>query len=184
MKAALLRVMFSSLVALSACLLVANGAAEAQQKPAAVKIGYVDLQRALNEVGDGKAAKAKLKKMFDERQKKLDASQEELKKFKEKLEGEIKGNLLTEDKKREKMMEYQRSFYELQVTYTKLQKELTESEAKETKKIFTRFQTILKDIGLASGYTMIFEKTESSVLWAPADLDLTDQLIQRYNSGQ
>jgi outer membrane protein len=146
------------------------------------KLAFVDLQRALNEVEDGKKAKSRLKRMFQDRQKKLDAKQEELKKLKENLEKEIKGDLLSDAKKKEKMMEYQRQFYELQVLYSKLQKELTASEAKETKKIFKRFQEILKDLGLQRGYTMILEKTESSVLWAPNDLDITDQLIQRYNS--
>jgi outer membrane protein len=149
-----------------------------------VKLGFVDLQRALNEVEDGKKAKGKLKKMFDDRQKKLDGQQEELKKFKEQLEGELKSDLISKDKKQEKMADYQKRFYELQTVYMGLQKELTEAEATETKKIFQRFQQILKDIGLKDGYTMIFEKTESSILWAPQSLDITDQLIQRYNTGQ
>ena len=96
----------------------------------------------------------------------------------------VKGDVLSEDKQREEMMSYQRKFYELQMLYAKLQKELTEAEAKETKKIFSKMRDILKDIGLAEGYTMILEKTESSILWAPKSLDVTDVLIQRYNSGK
>ena len=156
---------------------------EAQDKKQ-VKLAYVDLQRALNEVEDGKKAKKKLKRMFNKRQKKLDAQQEELKGFKEKLEAELKSDILSDDKKREKMMAYQEKFVELQQLYAQLQKELTESEAKETKKIFAKMRDILKDVGLQKGYTMILEKTESSVLWAPKNLDITDELIQRYNSGK
>lgn len=174
------RVVFAAALALGLCMTVGAKSVSAQQ----MKLAYVDLQRALNEVEDGKKAKNKLKRMFDDRQKKLDGEQEELKRFKDKLEGELKSNLLSEDKKREKMADYQRRFYELQVLYTKLQKELSESEAKETKKIFTRFRKILKDVGLKEGYTMILEKTESSILWAPASLDITDVLIQRYNAGK
>jgi outer membrane protein len=150
----------------------------AQEK---VKIGYVDLQRALNSVEDGKKAKSKLKGMFDQRQKKLDKEQEDLKKYKEALEKELQSDLLGEEKKRQKMIEYQKRFYELQNLYLNLQKELTAAEAKETKKIFARFQDVLADIGLKDGYTIILEKTESSVLWAPKSLDITDQLIQKYN---
>ena len=148
------------------------------------KLAFVDLQRALNEVKDGKNAKKKLKAMFNKRQKELDAEQEKLKKFKDDLEQKIKDDVLSEDKQREEMMSYQRKFYELQMLYAKLQKELTEAEAKETKKIFSKMRDILKDIGLAEGYTMILEKTESSILWAPKSLDVTDVLIQRYNSGK
>jgi Skp family chaperone for outer membrane proteins len=43
-----------------------------------VKLGYVDMQRALNETEDGRKAKANLKKVFDQKQKELDEQQEEL----------------------------------------------------------------------------------------------------------
>src|SRR5437762_454838 len=43
------------------------------------KVAYVDMARALNDVEDGKSAKAKLKREFDDKQKKLDAMQAELK---------------------------------------------------------------------------------------------------------
>ena len=47
------------------------------------KVAYVDMAQALNEVNDGKSAKAKLKKEFEARQKQLDAEQTRLKKKKE-----------------------------------------------------------------------------------------------------
>ena len=170
---------FVALVMFSMFFGLGSSVVMAQEK---MKIAYVDLQRALNEVEDGKKAKAKLKGMFSQRQKKLDAEQEGLKNLKESLEKELQSDLLSADKKREKMADYQKRFYELQQLYLTLQKELTENEAKETKKIFARFQEILQGIGLKDGYTMIFEKTESSVLWAPKSLDITDQLIQKYNA--
>lgn len=154
------------------------------QAAAQVKLAYVDLQRALNEVEDGKKAKEKLKGMFDERQKKLDTAQEELKKFQEEIKTNIEGELWSDETKRAKMGEYQQRFVELQTLYGTLQKELAEAEAKETRKIFERFEKILADIGKADGYTMILERTESSILWAPTSLDITDVLIQRYNTGK
>ena len=40
-----------------------------------MKLGYVDMQRALNETEDGRKAKASLKKVFDQKQKELDEQQ-------------------------------------------------------------------------------------------------------------
>ena len=31
---------------------------------------------------------------------------------------------------------------------------------------------------------MVFEKTQSSILWAPKHLDLTNEVIRRYNAGE
>ena len=64
------------------------------------KLGYVDMQRALNETEDGRKAKEKLKKDFDQKQKELDEQQTQLKKDIEDLDK--KRTLLPADKVREK----------------------------------------------------------------------------------
>ena len=48
--------------------------------PRKLKLGYVDLQRALMETEEGRKARADLKKVFDQKQKELDEQQTELKK--------------------------------------------------------------------------------------------------------
>src|SRR4051812_42344510 len=50
------------------------------------KFGYVDLQRALTEVEEGRAAKARLQSMLDQKQKDLDKEQEVLRKEKDVLD--------------------------------------------------------------------------------------------------
>lgn len=152
----------------------------AQNAAAQLKIGYVDLQRALNEVEDGKKAKAKLKKEFDARQKKLDQKQESLKKQKTDLEQQ--GMMLSEDVKRQKVMQFQKEMYELQQLYMTLQRELSEKEAAATKKIFDRMGKIIEDIGKKKGYDFILERSESSILFAKPGTEITDELIKRYNS--
>ena len=64
---------FSSIVIVALATLVLAGSANTGY--AQVKIGVVDLQRAINETEDGRQAKRRLKKLFDERQKSLDAKQ-------------------------------------------------------------------------------------------------------------
>jgi outer membrane protein len=56
-------------------------AASAEQK-----IAFVDLQRVLLEVDDGKAAKGRLQKWLDDRQKEIDREQDALRKEKEVLD--------------------------------------------------------------------------------------------------
>src|SRR5688572_10195231 len=58
------------------CLALPTTAVAAQ---ADQKIGYVDVSKALNDVEDGKTAKAKLQSDFTDKQKKLDAMQNDLK---------------------------------------------------------------------------------------------------------
>lgn len=147
---------------------------------AQTKIAYVDLQKALNQVNEGKSAKAKLKKDFDKKQKELDKKQDRVKKMKDELERGAM--MLSDDAKRAKAMELQKSMYELQQLYLNLQGELSQAEAKATKKIFDKMGKILEKIGKEKGYDLILEKTESSVLYAKSGMDVTSELVKRYNS--
>ena len=144
------------------------------------KIGFVDLQRALNEVADGKSAKARLKRDFADKQKALDEKQVQVKKFKEDLEAQVM--MLKEDARMQKGQELQRQMLELQNLYVGLQKELSAKEAKETKKIFAKMHKLIEKIAADGGYTMILEKTESSIIYALPSMDLTAELIKRYDA--
>lgn len=161
-----------------AALALAFFAAKAEAQP--LKIGYIDMQRALNEVDEGKKAKAKLKKDFDEKQQTLDKKQEELKRLKDDLDKQAL--LMKEDQKRERMGELQQKFMELQALYGKLQKELTESEMKLTKEIFDKMEAIINAIAQAESLTIVFEKSEARILYAPSSMDYTNDLVRKYNA--
>ncbi len=143
------------------------------------KIGYVDLQRALNEVSEGKKAKSKLKKDFEKKQKDLNKKQEELRKMKENIEQN--SMMLSDDAKRQKAMEFQQRLVELQQVYVKHQEELAKAEAKATKKIFDKMGKIIEQIAKEKGYDLVLERTESALLYAKDGMDLTNELIKRYD---
>jgi outer membrane protein len=145
-----------------------------------VKLGYVDLQRALNEVDEGKAAKAQLKKEFDQKQKMIDEKQEELKRIKADLDK--KAAVMAEDAKREKQGELDKKFLEVQQLFVQLQKELSERERDLTRGIFEKMHAIIREIADAERFTMVFEKTDAGILFAPESGDLTNELIRKYNS--
>ena len=166
-----------ALVAIFAVLCVDRGIARAE-----IKIGYVDLQKALNDTDDGKRAKARLKGIFDRKQKELDAKQNELKKLKEDLDKQR--TILDAKAIAAKERDLQEKFVGLQQIYLKHQKDLSEEEGKLTRSIFKRMQTIIAAIANSEGLSFVFEKTESSLLWAKAEFDLTSQVVRRYNAGE
>ncbi len=143
------------------------------------KLGYVDLQRALNEVDEGATAKAKLKKEFDEKQKTLDAKQNQLKALKEELDS--RGTMMKPEVKQDKLNDLQKQLMETQQLYFQLQQELSKREQDATAGIFKKMGVILQTMGEEQGYTLIVEK--SAVLYAKGALDLTNELIRRYNDA-
>ena len=144
-----------------------------------MKVGYVDMQRALNETDDGRKAKEKLKKEFDQKQKELDEQQQQLKKDADDLEK--KRTLLPPDKVREKEAELAGRAQKVQQTYLRHQQDLSGKEQEATAKIFERMQKIIGEIAAAENFSMIVDKT--ALVYAKPHLDLTNDLIRRYNKG-
>jgi outer membrane protein len=166
-----------ALIAIATVVCLDRGIARAD-----IKIGYVDLQKALNDTDDGKRAKSRLKGIFDKKQKELDAKQNELKRLKEDLDKQR--TILDAKAIGAKERDLQEKFVALQQIYLKHQKDLSEEEGKLTRSIFKRMQGIIASIATAEGLAFVFEKTESSILFAKAEFDLTGQVVRRYNAGE
>ena len=163
-------------------MIVAAALALALSSPALAaddKIGYVDLQRALNEVEEGATAKKALKKEFDEKQKTLDTKQNELKALKDELDQ--RGTMMKPEIKQDKLNDLQKRLLETQQLYFQLQQELSKREQEATADIFKKMGVILTAMGEEQNYTMIVEK--SAVIYAKPALDVTNELIRRYNDS-
>ncbi len=158
-------------VALVAALAPAAGRAEQ-------RIGYVDLQRALNEVEEGKAAKALLKKDVDEKQKQLDAKKTEFDKLQ--ADFEKQSTIMSETARKDRGQDLDRRARELQALFMNLQKDLSERERDATRGIFDKMAAVVAGIAEADGFTIVLEKT-AGLVYAPASLDLTNELIRKYN---
>jgi outer membrane protein len=159
-------------LALAAALVPA--AASAEQK-----IGYVDLQRALNEVDEGRVAKAALKKDFDEKQKQIDIKKTDFEKLQ--ADFEKQATMLSEQARKDKAQDLDRRARELQTLFVNLQKDLSEREREATRGIFDKMAQIVGEIAEADGFTLVLERN-SGLVYAPASLDLTNELIRKYNA--
>jgi outer membrane protein len=164
--------------------LLASLAVAALLAPVAVhaqtKIGIVDLQRALNEVEEGKIAKAQLKRDFEQKQKQLDSKQEELRKLKGELDKQ--SVVMSEDVKRAKGADFERKLMETQQFYADLQKGLSESEQKATGGIIDKMAKITAEIAEAEGLTLVLSRNDAGILYAPPSLDITNELVRKYNA--
>lgn len=162
------------LTLLVVCVLLAATPALAQ------KIGFVDLQKALNMSTAGQKAKEEISGKFKSYQDELTSRQEELKKLKEDLEKQ--SILLSEDARAQKERDFQRKLKDFQRFAKDVEEELQQKDAFHTRQILEELQEIISTIGKKEGYTVILERTESSVLYGDESVDLTDQVIKELNS--
>ncbi len=145
-----------------------------------MKIGLVDLQKALNDSEEGKASKAKLKAEFDAKQKTLDALQNELKILKDALEKQKL--VLSQEALKQKENEYRDKFIELQKKLAEARGELQQKEAQYTGEIINQMRQIVQQVGAQEKFTLVFERGQDVILYAPTAIDLTPKVIAAYNS--
>lgn len=144
-----------------------------------VKIGYVDLQKALNTSAAGQTAKEEIAKKVKEYEAQVNKRQDELKKMKDELEKQAV--LLSEDARGAREREYQQKLRDFQRFTKDIQEELQQKDAEHTRRILEELFVVIKEFGDREGYTVILERTESSLLYAAEGADLTDKVIDAYN---
>jgi len=143
------------------------------------KIGYVDLQKALNLSVAGKEAKEKIKAKVQTYDADVRQRQEELKKLKDDLEKQAM--LLSEEARNAKERDYQQKVKDYQRFTKDIQETLQQTDADLTRKILERLLKVVQDVGKSEGYTIVLEKTESSIVYADESIDISDEVIKAFD---
>ncbi|MDO8519103.1 MAG: OmpH family outer membrane protein [Deltaproteobacteria bacterium] len=142
------------------------------------KIALVNLQQALNEVEEGKKAKAAIQADMDAKKKELEALKGALTKMKTDLEKQQ--SVLSKDAIASKSNEIQGKFMELQQKAMQYEQELKTKEEASVKSILNALKVKVGEMAKAKGYTLVFENSADVVLYS-SGVDITSDLISQYN---
>jgi outer membrane protein len=158
------------------CLLCVPAVVWAQDS---LKIGYVDLQRALNESEAGKKAKDSFKSEVDRMEQSLERRKSEVEKLKDELEK--KGLLLREEERDTLERDYRQKLRDFQRLYDDSQQELKIKDRDLTGRILEELRQVIQEMGEQGSYTVILEGNNTVVLYGAKTIDLTDTVIRTYN---
>ena len=146
---------------------------------AQLKLGFVDLQRALNDSSAGRKAKEDFKKQVDKLQGTLQKQKGEIDGLKSQIEK--KALVMKEDERRNLEKDYQRRLRDFERSYKDSQGELQQKDGELTADLLRQLQEVIEDFGKSGGYTMILERSTSSVLYGDASIDLTEAIIAAFD---
>ena len=146
-----------------------------------MKLGYIDMQRALNSSEAGKEAKEQLAARVKKYQDEINSKQEDIKKLKDELEKQ--GMLLSESARGAKEKDYQQRLKEFQRFTKDAQDELQGKDEEFTRKILEGMEKIIQEFGRKNGYTFIFVKNEG-MLFADDKSDVTEEVLKNFNASR
>lgn len=146
-----------------------------------LKIGVVDLNRALNESEEGIRSKSMLEAEGRKKQEEFKQEEEELRTLINDLQNNL---LLTEEAKAEKEEEIKLRESELRQKGRAFQNELRNKERMLTESIFKELKASIRTISIRENYDMVLEKTASEIIlyMKPESVDITQKVIDHFNS--
>jgi len=144
-----------------------------------VKIGTVDMQKALQTVDAGKKARSELEKEFNKKKAELQKEEASIKKMHDEFQKQR--SVLSDQASAKKQAEIQQRIMKFQEETGKSQMEIQSKEQQLTEPIVVKLKEILEGLAKSKGYTVVLEKSGNTVLYSPDTDDLTGELISAYN---
>lgn len=144
----------------------------------AEKVGYVDVQKAVQATAAGKKAKATLDGEFKKRKDGLDKKKSDIEKMGQDLEK--KKSVLSEEVLGKKQMELQEEMMKFQKVVGENQLEIQKKEEELVGPILEKMKGVVEKVAKEKGYSMVLEKKAQNVLYAVADADLTDAVVKAF----
>jgi len=181
-RAALAGVLGLALAAASAAAQQAAPAAAAAPAPAgSLKIAVIDTEKILMSSVAGKKAVADLKKLQDQRENELRAKAQELKDLQTKInDGRLS---LAQDKLADLSKQYEEKEIALRRQQDDATRELNKKRDEMLAQIDDRVMPVINQVGKDLGYTLIFRKFESGLIYADDAVDITNVIIQRLDAA-
>jgi Skp family chaperone for outer membrane proteins len=161
---------------LALAVLAAPAAARAQ-----MKIAVINTEQILTESETGKKALADLKKLQEAKEGELKARQDEIKTLQTKAqEGRLS---LAEDKLRELEKQLEDKVISARRLQDDATRELNKRRDEVLASIDAKVMPIINQLGAEGGYTVIFRKFESGLIFVDESVDITQQVIQRLDGA-
>jgi len=165
-----IRKSFQAIVIASVLLFAAQGAMAAE-----LKLGVMNVQKIIVGCKAGKAAKER----FDVKMKDLQSTFTDEEADLKKLQAEIKkkSSAWSEEKKAEKVREFQKSGRELQAKTEDARFEMKQLQDKELEPILKALEKVVETYGKDQGYTMILD-SKNGVIFFDKTIDLSDSIVK------
>jgi outer membrane protein len=149
------------------------------QEVTMVRIGTVDMQKALQSVESGRKAKAQLEKEFNTKKKDLQEEEAHIKKMGEEFRKQ--SLVMSEEARTKKQSEIQERILKLQEKTSRSQGEIQRKEQELTEPILSKLRGIISDLAKQKGFAIVLEKNENMVLFSLEKDDITEEVITLFN---
>jgi outer membrane protein len=157
-------------------------AAPASAPGALVNVAVIDVQRVVTESDSGKEALGKLKELQDKKIAEGKKLQDDLDAVKDQYNKQR--FTLSEDKLQELQKGIQDKTIALKRFQDDAQRDLEDARKKALDQLEQKIMPIINKVGQERHLSLIFNKYQSGLVYADESVDITDEIIQRFNTSK
>lgn len=168
------RILLSGVVLLLACFAAQSCLA------ADLKIGVINVQKIIITCEAGKAAKERFDVKMKELQGSFKKEEEDLKVMQDEIKK--KSSAWSEEKKAEKVREYQKNGRELQAKTEDARFEMKQLQDKELEPILKALEKVVEKYGKEKGYTVIMD-SKNGVIYFDDAIEVSEAIVKKLNEA-
>ena len=161
-------------------LLISGSVAQAED----AKFGVVDVDQVLNSIEEGKAAKDELMRKQKEAEDTLRQMFEEFAKDKEAFEKRVESHAVKDEVLQLEQLDLMEKQAEIQNKQKALEAKVKMTHERLVGPLSKEIFELIQQMGKEDGYTMIFLRASAGVLYTRESIDLTDEVIKRFNKKE
>ncbi len=144
------------------------------------KIGVINVERLVQESALGKEAFNRVKKLNDQKKDEGDKLSKELRDMEQKLADQ--GQAMAEDKRDALQKNYQEKAIAFKRFQDDANRDLEAAQKKELSELERRVFPVINQVGKEKGFTLIFNKFQSGLVYADDAVDITDEVLKVFNT--
>ena len=144
-----------------------------------VKIGIVDVEQALLSTDEGKAAREEISRKQREARAQVEPMMQQRNAIAEELKG--KKYVLSDDALFQKQVQLAEVENKIKSKIEELDGQLKIEQGKMLAPLETKMRSIIESIGKEQGFALILQRNNPYVMYSREALDITDQVVARFN---
>ena len=145
------------------------------------KIAVIDVARIMTESKRGQAVVAELEKLQVDKRAQLEGLNNELVELRNRIQ---EGRLSLAEEALEKLRaQLQERALNLERAREDAERDLQTMQQSDIKKVEDDVMPIILEVGRELGYTLIFNKFQSGLVFAAEEVDITDEILSRFDAA-
>jgi outer membrane protein len=149
--------------------------------PEGAKVAYVNIQRIANESSEGRSATARVQALNQKKVQELNDKNKALQSDQQKLQSG--GSVLSDAARAELEKKIERQNVDIQRATQDAQQEVQELQNDLQAEFQRKLMPIVQQVAQERGIHILFSAADSGIVWADPGLDITADVIKRFDTG-